>query len=494
MMTAIDGQDPTLMYASQPYGTFYRSFNSGNNWQRISRASQHGEQGGAWVSPIATDPNTKNVVYVGYTQVYKSTTAGQSWTRISQFDGVTSYLRHIDVSPGNSQFIVAANDNQVAYTTNGGGSWTTVQDIGGNVYIQDVKWHPTDQNIFWVTFGGFTASNKIVEVNRGVSTNITGQGLPNVPANAVVYEPGIFGRLYLGTDEGVFFRDNGTEIWVPYGAGMPTTIVSDITLLPSVGKLRVSTYGRGVWEVNAVQCQADKPTVTIEDGVAEICQTEGESITLTAPEGFESYAWSNGETTRSIQLVTFNQTGSYTVTVDDNDGCRATSDEVSITILRAPARPNIRLIDDNVLRSSAIGGITEFQWFFEGNAIDGATQREYTPTMNGRYTVMVFNDDGCSALSDEFVFDGIVSVDEDDAQMMVRALPNPFTETLEIMLPTGIDRTVQLVDLQGAVVREQRVADGVSNVRLDARDLANSVYVVRVASATAQWSTTVVKR
>ena len=45
MMTAIDGQDPTIMYASQPYGTFYRSSNSGNNWQRISRSSQHGEPG-----------------------------------------------------------------------------------------------------------------------------------------------------------------------------------------------------------------------------------------------------------------------------------------------------------------------------------------------------------------------------------------------------------------------------------------------------------------
>ena len=53
------------------------------------------------------------MVYVGYTQVYKSTTAGGNWQRISEFTGVTSYLRHIDVSPADSRFIVAANDNQV---------------------------------------------------------------------------------------------------------------------------------------------------------------------------------------------------------------------------------------------------------------------------------------------------------------------------------------------------------------------------------------------
>ena len=183
---------------------------------------------------------------------------------------------------------------------------------------------------------------------------------------------------------------------MPYGAGMPTTIVSDINYLPSVNKLRVSTYGRGLWEVNAVQCRADKPTVEAVGGVTEICQAEGESIILEAPDGYARYAWSNGESTRLLELNTFNQTGTYSVTVDDNSGCRATSDEISIVIKRAPARPSIRLIDDTVLRSSAIGGIRVFQWFLDGTPINGATEREYTPTQNGRYTVMAFNDDECS--------------------------------------------------------------------------------------------------
>ena len=114
--------------------------------------------------------------------------------------------------------------------------------------------------------------------------------------------------------------------------------------------------------------------------------------------------------------------------------------------------------------------------------------------MNGRYSVMVFNDEGCSALSDEFVYDGIVSVDEDDTIVSVHARPNPFTERITVTAPVGIDRTVQLVNLQGGIVREQPMADGATNIDIDARDLANGVYVVRVTSATAQWSTTVVKR
>ncbi len=492
MMTAIDAKNSTIMYASQPYGTFYRSTNSGSNWQRISRSGQHGESGGAWVAPIAVDPSTSNTVYVGYSQVYKSVNAGGTWTRISQFDGLSSYLRHIAVSPANGNYMVAANDDQVFATTNGGSSWTQLPGISG--YIQDLACHPTDPDKYWITFGGFVASTKIFEVDGGQITNITGTGLPNVPANAVTFQAGIFDRIYVGTDEGVFFKDASVDTWVPYGAGMPTTVISGMEYLPSVGKIRVSTYGRGIWEVDAVQCRATKPSISVKDNVVDACQGEN-TITLTAPAGFERYAWSNGETTRSIELVTFNQTGSYNVTVDDANGCRATSDPVAVTIKRAPARPNITLKDPTTLRSSAIGGITQFQWFFEGTAIPGATEREYSPTMPGIYTVQVFNDEGCATMSNDFAFGEIVSV-QDGASSSVRLTvqPNPFTDNVSVSLPPGSGRQLQFVDLTGAVVMQMPLADHQEQAAVSVSGLANGLYVVRVLGADQQWSTTVVKR
>ena len=99
-----------------------------------------------------------------------------------------------------------------------------------------------------------------------------------------------------------------------------------------------------------------------------------------------------------------------------------------------------------------------------------------------------------ASLSDEFIFDGIVSVDEDGSVFAVGAQPNPFTDVLTVTVPQGLDRVIQVVDLQGGIAMSQSVANGVQEVELSARDLATGVYVVRVTSATSQWSTTVVKR
>src|SRR4030095_7751702 len=55
----------------------------------------------------------------------------------------------------------------------------------------------------------------------------------------------------------------------------------------------------------------------------------GQSYTLSSIEG-ASYLWSNGETTNSISVT---ESGSYSVTVTDADGCVLTSSPENITIL-----------------------------------------------------------------------------------------------------------------------------------------------------------------
>ncbi|GMV53176.1 MAG: Ycf48-like protein [Chlorobi bacterium] len=59
-----------------------------------------------------------------------------------------------------------------------------------------------------------------------------------------------------------------------------------------------------------------------------ICRSE--TITLSAPEGYTSYEWSNGATSKDI---TVSQPGEYTVRVQDQYGCTATSASVTIVVL-----------------------------------------------------------------------------------------------------------------------------------------------------------------
>ena len=83
----------------------------------------------------------------------------------------------------------------------------------------------------------------------GHPTYISGT-LPNVPMHKILFLTGGDGDLFLGSDIGVFHRNNTGSDWAIYGDGLPNVISNDLEVHYGTNKLRVATYGRGVWEVS----------------------------------------------------------------------------------------------------------------------------------------------------------------------------------------------------------------------------------------------------
>jgi photosystem II stability/assembly factor-like uncharacterized protein len=54
--------------------------------------------------------------------------------------------------------------------------------------------------------------------------------------------------VYAGTWLGVYETTDGGTSWHLYGSGLPVVTVSDLYMPTDGSYLRVSTYGRGVWE------------------------------------------------------------------------------------------------------------------------------------------------------------------------------------------------------------------------------------------------------
>src|SRR5205085_9851997 len=58
--------------------------------------------------------------------------------------------------------------------------------------------------------------------------------------------------VYIGSSMGVWYRNNTMNNWLNYSAGLPTIAnINDLMLYndgTGASKLRVSYYGRGVWE------------------------------------------------------------------------------------------------------------------------------------------------------------------------------------------------------------------------------------------------------
>ena len=78
-----------------------------------------------------------------------------------------------------------------------------------------------------------------------------------------------------------------------------------------------------------------QPTISVS-GPVTFCA--GDSVVLDAGAGYDTYLWSNNETT---QMITVNASGTFTVTVGDNAGCTASSSN-SINVTVNPL-PNVTL-------------------------------------------------------------------------------------------------------------------------------------------------------
>jgi hypothetical protein len=135
------------------------------------------------------------------------------------------------------------------------------------------------------------------------------------------------------------------------------------------------------------------PIATITpDGTTTFC--DGGSVSLSATPASE-YLWSNGETSSSILV---DESGSYSVTITDANGCEGTSGETSVTVNSNPtagisadgptticAGESVNLIAD---------GGTSYLWS------NGETTSSINVTTADDYSVTAFNLEGCSDVSE----------------------------------------------------------------------------------------------
>tara|TARA_B100001093_G_scaffold520511_1_gene617216 strand:+ start:21183 stop:23255 length:2073 start_codon:yes stop_codon:yes gene_type:complete len=127
-----------------------------------------------------------------------------------------------------------------------------------------------------------------------------------------------------------------------------------------------------------------------------ICQ--GDTVLIEGPVGFNQYLWSNGATTSSI-LTT--QTGNYSLTVTDGNGCTGSSGNTTIEISPQniiTTTTGLSLCNGSVTLS-APSGFTSYQWFNNGVMQWLGTQQNFVTTNAGNYHCEVVYPTGCSASS-----------------------------------------------------------------------------------------------
>jgi hypothetical protein len=209
-----------------------------------------GRPAGAWVTPYKLDPKNSGTIVAGYRDVYKSTNYGNSWTRISFSLANNNLLRNIAIAPSNTNILYAGDYNAIYRTWNDGLDWERIYSSATPISM--IRVHPDNDSIVYFTHSSYNPSLKVLKYdgtqagNRSI-TNLTFD-LPNISVNCLEFHPGRNNALYIGTDIGVFYRDDLSETWVPFMQDLPNVVVTELIANYQANILYAATFGRGIWK------------------------------------------------------------------------------------------------------------------------------------------------------------------------------------------------------------------------------------------------------
>ena len=290
---AVDPADPNIVYSHGFYGNFTRSNVAPPPPDAAPAPPQRGRGGrgrgvatpirpqvadvelrAQWMAPIITSVHEPGVIYAGYQFVYRSANRGESWQRISPdltandpsrmllrsssaipFQTITSLAE----SPRRRGLLYAGTDDgNLHVTQDDGKTWTelTANVPGRRWYSHVVPSQHADGTVY-VTQRGREDDDFGVYVYKSTDFGKTFTSLAgNIPAgsvNVVREHPANANVLFLGTDFGAFMSADGGRQWQVLGGGLPSVQVSDLAYHVRDQLIVISTYGRGMWVLDALR-------------------------------------------------------------------------------------------------------------------------------------------------------------------------------------------------------------------------------------------------
>ncbi|MBK7149673.1 MAG: T9SS type A sorting domain-containing protein [Bacteroidetes bacterium] len=291
-------------------------------------------------SEVEFHPCYYNTLYLGNgNKIYRSTDGGNSFDSLYAFGtNTTRPVMQIEVSRSNPQVIYAyaMQTNTLAKllkSTDGGATWV-VKDFPSGITSAvsgSITMSATDENKLWVCFGHNTNSNKVFVTYDGGTTwqNLTSAILNGHRTVNIVHQLGTASLVYLATNKAVFYRDSTMNDWQLFNTGLPGTASSNLMkIFYKTGKLRLSTYGHGLWETDLTQPSVPLAQPTV-DKRTSYCSRDTfyfDSYSV-LHQANATFLWSfspapvyvSSLTARNPKVI-FGSTGSYQVSLTVNDG------------------------------------------------------------------------------------------------------------------------------------------------------------------------------
>lgn len=399
-----DRTNDNNVFGEYQNGSLQRSTNGGISW---SSATSGLTGTSPWVTIWKQDPVAATTIYVGRTDLFKSTNLAVSWSTLTAIPA-SGTIREFAIAPSNNQVIYVLKSSGIFKTINGGTSWTNVTGTVpvGSALPEYICIDPTDPNNAWVVLSGYSSGNKVfMTTNGGTTWTNYSANLPNLPANCCIYQPGTNDRIYVGMDVGIYYRDNSSANWTLYNQGLPNVPISDFEISPaSPSLLHVATYGRGVW-VASLFSTPSTPVSGFSVSAAPKCEDTSIPFFDQSSNSPTVWSWSVSPSAGVVisspgsqnPVITFPNGGNYVVSVvaSNSLGAGSTySQVVSITSIPSLVIPNsIQAVCAGSPVTFSVSGASSYSWSNGGGNGPSAT---FLPNSTTTYTVFA-GLSGCSS-------------------------------------------------------------------------------------------------
>lgn len=282
--TAVDPENPNIVYAEAQYGNMVRYDRSSGEALDIRPEPGKGEltYKWNWNTPLFISPHKNTRLYCAANKVFRSDDRGETWEVIS--DDLTRQIDRnsfmvmgkywsIDAvakdrstslfgtiislaeSPVKENLLYAGTDDGLIQVTEDGKTWRKISEFNGvpdYTYVSDICPSKFDENVVYASFDNLKRDDfkpyVLKSEDKGKSWKMISS---NLPVNGTVHSieqdfinPKL---LFVGTEFGIFFTVDEGENWIQLKSGIPTIAVKDVVLQTRESDLVLATFGRGFY-------------------------------------------------------------------------------------------------------------------------------------------------------------------------------------------------------------------------------------------------------
>lgn len=271
--TAVDPTDPDTVYVEAQFGGLTRvGLRGGPKGPVLKSIRPVVPKGGTpnrynWNAPILLSPHDPKTLYYGAQHLYKSTTRGDAWDKISA--DLTAPPKEMAIPSGHNILALAESPVKAGVLwvgTDDGKLWVSRSDGKDWADVSDKLPGPKARAVAKIECSHFTPGTAMVAIDRhrnddfkphiyvtldyGETWKAIAGNLPNGAVVGVVRQSSKEKfLLFAGTELGLFVTfDAGTKWHHVAKSGLPAAVrVDDLVIHPHARELVVGTHGRGIW-------------------------------------------------------------------------------------------------------------------------------------------------------------------------------------------------------------------------------------------------------